>query len=132
MSTRANIVFLYEGKGTSTDLEGLNDSCDAVLYNHSDGYPEGLGKLLIGFMKTEWFREWNDDPQYLAAMCLVYLYNERNNGNVSSWCGLGVSPCIDDMVYYIYVFNCATSVFTVFRKHVDRLEKIKEFTFNSE
>lgn len=65
MSTRATVWFHDKGKETP----------EAIIYRHSDGYPEGLGQDLKRFireidnnLKDKRF----DDPSYLAAKWVVW------------------------------------------------------------
>jgi len=65
MSTRATVHFTYDPDGKP----------DAIVYRHSDGYPEGLGEDLKAFL-TDIAANVNDtrfgDPSYLAAKWVVW------------------------------------------------------------
>jgi len=62
MSTQATVHFQENGK------------TEAIIYRHTDGYPEGLGEDLQTFLnevnklKDKRF----DDPSYLAAKFVVW------------------------------------------------------------
>ena len=64
MSTRAAIHFEYPGSGDT----------EAIVYRHSDGYPDGLGQDLVRFIEE--VRTLRDtrlgDPSYLAAKWVVF------------------------------------------------------------
>jgi len=64
MSTRATVHFCYSNKHP-----------EAIIYRHSDGYPEGLGKDLETFF-DDVKAQTNDtrftDPCYLAAKFVVW------------------------------------------------------------
>ena len=69
MSTRATIHFLYKGKKDPI----------AIIYRHSDGYPEGLGEDLKEFFKDVEEQTKDgingtrfNDPSYLAAKWVVW------------------------------------------------------------
>ena len=63
MSTRATVHFQYKG------------ITEAIVYRHSDGYPEGLGTDLETFFKevSENLKDTRfDTPTYLAAKFVVW------------------------------------------------------------
>jgi hypothetical protein len=65
MSTRATIHFTYPGRKTPV----------AIVYRHSDGYPDGLGKHLETFVaeiRGNVPDNRFDDPSYLAAKWVVW------------------------------------------------------------
>ena len=67
MSTRSTVHFTY-GKRT-----------EAIVYRHSDGYPEGAGADLFNFLdelKANVADTRITDPTYLAAKYVVWLANE--------------------------------------------------------
>ena len=64
MSTRACVHFCDADKSTA-----------AIIYRHSDGYPDGLGEDLISFFKEvkDNVKDTRfDDPYYLAAKFVVW------------------------------------------------------------
>lgn len=69
MSTRSQIGF-YESK--PKDLNNFN----ALIYRHSDGYPEGVLPNIIPFLK--WWKSGRGltDTEYVSARLLQWLCNE--------------------------------------------------------
>ena len=70
MSTRCHIA-IYTSKGAAK-----SDNHHALLYKHSDGYPEGMLPILEPFLKQ--FKEVRGmgDTEYLAAWTLHALMKE--------------------------------------------------------
>ena len=68
MSTRCQIGFYRK------DEKDLN-KWEALIYRHSDGYPEGVLPELLPFLK--WFDKARgmSDTEYVSARCLQYLCN---------------------------------------------------------
>lgn len=68
MSTRASVQII--------------DGEDALyFYQHSDGYPEGLGKWLQRCLNLPHVQSCKDDPEYLAGVLIMEVnrdYIERN------------------------------------------------------
>jgi hypothetical protein len=65
MSTRACVHF----------CENEDSKADAIIYRHSDGYPDGLGKDLQSFLKAVKKNVEDtrfDDAEYLAAKFVVW------------------------------------------------------------
>lgn len=79
MSTRCMLGF-YESQ--ETDLE----KHQALLYRHSDGYPQGVLPEITPFLSwwigTPWI---GIDIEYCAARLLQYLCNEHDRGFKRSW-----------------------------------------------
>lgn len=66
MSTRATIHFEHPANPNVPE---------AIVYRHSDGYPDGLGHELVEFirrLKAEVKDHRLNDPSYLAAKWVVY------------------------------------------------------------
>lgn len=89
MSTRATIHFetkrthdyvLNDATGRYDRIERTEPifETEAIVYRHSDGYPEGLGADLVRFIEE--VRHLNDgrlnDPSYLAAKWVVFDVSE--------------------------------------------------------
>jgi len=99
MSTKATVHFNY------------GDKTRAIIYRHSDGYPDGLGKDLERFLDD--VSKLNDtrfrDPSYLAAKFVVWQANEyADKDNRLNFLSLGV--CIDDPgdIEYVYILDCSS------------------------
>jgi len=104
MSTRATVHFQYGGK------------TEAIVYRHSDGYPEGLGEDLKEFFadvqkQTKDTRF--DDPSYLAAKFVVwqadkYYAYRKNKGEHKPLNFLGVGVVLEDPgdIEYRYLLEC--------------------------
>ena len=115
MSTRALIHFVW----------GNSKSPEAMIYRHSDGYPEGLGEDLKRFL-DEVEKQTSDtrfnDPSYLAAKWVVFdaeahcqnsrdfpgvygIDSEHTGGNL---CFLGVGVICRDPggIEYRYIVRC--------------------------
>lgn len=71
MSTRSTTHFVYEGEEKPT----------AIIYRHSDGYPEGAGRDILKFLdECEKFEDSRfGDPSYLAARYVVFLASKFAN-----------------------------------------------------
>ena len=82
MSTRCHIA-VYESEGDAKE-----DKHHALLYKHSDGYPEGVVPILEPFLKQ--FKEVRglDDAEYLAAWTLRALMEHKEGVD-----GLGFGIC---------------------------------------
>jgi len=85
MSTRATIHFESRrtrrwdpDTGESVTLDEPVVETEAIIYRHSDGYPEGLGLDLVRFINE--VRQLQDtrlsDPAYLAAKWIVFDVSE--------------------------------------------------------
>jgi hypothetical protein len=118
MSTRATIHFKYIKDGPSM----------AIVYRHSDGYPDGLGKDIDEFLEEVDAQTRDNrfsDPAYLAAKWIVYdaaqharsaeqypdLYVGKGHkgGNL---CFLGVGVVMEDPgnIKYRYTLVCADNM----------------------
>jgi hypothetical protein len=116
MSTRSTTHFTYEANSKPT----------AIIYRHSDGYPEGAGVDLRRFIKQ--CSELNDsrlsDPSYLAAKYVVFLadmfnwsYDFKNGGMEKKrpasrleFISVGVVNEDPGDIEYRYVINCGKIV----------------------
>ena len=102
MSTRATVHFQQGGQ------------TEAIVYRHGDGYPDGLGKDLEGFLdelvaKVEDTRF--DDPPYLAAKWIVWdaiKYGNRG-GNFLNFLGVGIVLTDPGDIEYRYLVECDTA-----------------------
>lgn len=80
----------------------------AIIYRHSDGYPEGAGRDLLDFLnevgklKDTRF----DDPSYLAARYVVYLAKSFAGENPLDFRSIGVVDKDPGDIQYRYVVNC--------------------------
>lgn len=90
MSTRATVHFQRDGV------------TEAIVYRHSDGYPEGLGTDLIRFfseVEAQCTNRRFSDPAYLAAKFVVWQAREYA-GREYAGRGLldfrGVGICLED------------------------------------
>lgn len=112
MSTRSTTHFTY----------GDENKPAAIVYRHSDGYPDGAGVDIRKF-----FRECQklddsrlNDAQYLAAKYVVFLadmFNEKMEYKDGKWktvkpesrlefLSVGVCLCDPGDIEYRYVVNC--------------------------
>lgn len=94
MSTRAQISFNSGGQRS------------ALIYRHSDGYPEGLGQDLLTFFK-EVAGQTSDtrftDPEYLAAKWVVF---DSTSGGTLNFLGVGICVDLHDDIDYLYNVDC--------------------------
>ena len=107
MSTRATVHFQYDGK------------TDAIVYRHSDGYPEGLGEDLKAFFETVKYQCQGtmggtrfDDPCYLAAKFVVWQADKYSKEDLAGSLNfLGVGVCLEDPgdIEYRYLLECSTN-----------------------
>ena len=73
MSTRAQIRFATREAGVSFDKHP--DAIHAQFYNHSDGYPEGLGiEIAESIMNPEPISGWEIEPLTHKHGDLNYIY----------------------------------------------------------
>jgi len=102
MSTRACVHFMQNGEA------------EAKIYRHSDGYPEGLGQDLLGFLqelKTNVTDNRFTDAGYLAAKWVVRDAMENRqyaNGEPHNLNFLGVGIVAEDPtdIEYHYEVLC--------------------------
>jgi len=100
MSTRATIHFCDSNK---RDV--------AIVYNHSDGYPEGLGQDILDFFKE--VEQLDDprfnDPSYLASKWIVWKSNKYVQGdNPLNFLSVGIvlqDPCDIEFRYNVICGN---------------------------
>lgn len=102
MSTRCQIGF-YSVRPSI----GRNDlgQYKALLYCHSDGYPEGIITQIVPFIKR--FKEVRgNDTEYLAARLLQYLCNEADRV-IPEWSILGFGVCnsLHGDIEYLYAVS---------------------------
>jgi hypothetical protein len=94
MSTRAQIEFTENGKRL------------AMLYRHFDGYPTGLGQDLLDFInyvQNKLSDNRFNDPEYLAAKCLVFLLGFPKD---LKFLGIGVCNETHGDIDYFYRIEC--------------------------
>ena len=114
MSTRAQIRFATREAGVSFDKHP--DAIHAQFYNHSDGYPEGLGiEIAESIMNPEPISGWEIEPlthkhgdldyiyyiwQYPGKETWISIFEVGTNDHYCSECGhylqpqLGKDKCI--------------------------------------
>ncbi len=104
MSTRCTVHFYYGDEGNPS----------AIIYRHSDGYPDtehGVIASLDRFFKDVEAQTGGDtrfgDPTYLAAKFLVWQANEYRNGALLDF--LSVAPMLRDPddIEYRYNVRCS-------------------------
>lgn len=105
MSTRATVHF--------ADADGTR----AIVYRHSDGYPEGLGNDLQEFL-ADVSKALNDtrfnDPSYLAAKWVVwdaerhceYFHGLKNGTSRLGFLGVGIVLKDPGDIEYRYTVLC--------------------------
>ena len=97
MSTRATVHFNY-GKDTV-----------AIVYRHSDGYPEGLGVDLKEFF-NEVKKQTDDprfsDPSYLAAKFVVWQAAQYSKKDSLAFLGVGIVMEDPGDIEYRYFVDC--------------------------
>ena len=97
MSTRATIHFQETG------------ATRAIIYRHSDGYPEGLGAdLSLFFSELAASVQDNrfDDPSYLAAKYVVWQADRYHRDHPLNFLSLGVTLQDPTDIEYRYTVNC--------------------------
>lgn len=126
--TRATVHFEWNGKA------------QAIVYRHSDGYPEGLGKDLKQFFKDVQAQTGDtrfDDPSYLAAKFVVwqaaqyarhYNYETKSYEQAQPLDFLGVGVCQEDPsdIEYRYHASCDSDKTPKVRIEKERLRKMDE------
>lgn len=114
MSTRSTTHFVYN------ESDGAHNA--AIIYRHTDGYPEGAGTDIYRFFEDV-KSQTNDtrfgDPSYLAAKYVVWLadqfaYSYDFNGkemkkvkkNMLDFLSVGVCSGDPGDIEYRYTVNC--------------------------
>jgi hypothetical protein len=94
VSTRSTTHFVYPGEPT-----------EAIIYRHSDGYPEGAGKDLVRFLEitSELPDPRHGDPSYLAAKYVVYLASLFAKDDILDFLSVGVMREDPTDIEYRYV-----------------------------
>ena len=96
MSTRASIHFQSDGSDV------------AIVYRHSDGYPEGLGEDLKAFFAEVRIQCGHDtrfnDPSYLAAKWIVW--DAKQHGEGLKFLSVGVLLEDPSDIAYRYILAC--------------------------
>ena len=103
MSTRATVHFQYNGETA------------AIVYRHSDGYPEGLGEDLKKFFKDVQNQTSDtrfDDPSYLAAKFVVWQAAQYARDKAKPLEFLSVGVILEDPgdIRYRYLLECSGGV----------------------
>jgi hypothetical protein len=82
----------------------------AIVYRHSDGYPEGAGRDINQFLnECKKLKDPRlDDASYLAAKYVVFLANMFNNSHASrlDFIGVGIVDATFDDFAYSYTIDC--------------------------
>ncbi len=103
MSTRSTASFVYPGS---------HDKPEAIIYRHSDGYPEAAGVDLKRFIQevSELPDSRFSDPSYLAAKYVVWLAGMFNKygstDNPMDFISVGVVSQNPGDIEYRYVVEC--------------------------
>ena len=104
MSTRATVHFQYKGV------------TKAIVYKHSDGYPDGLGKDLEKFL-DEVEENLSDtrfnDPQYLAAKFVVWQVKDYEKyyglkNHFLDFFNVGIYLTDPSDIEYRYLLECSS------------------------
>jgi len=96
MTTRAVVKFQWRGE------------TDAIIYKHCDGYPEGLGSLLLRFIEEvrhSQQRNFLDGPGGMAARLCAFLL-KADPGEVVEVC---MKPPGDEE--FTYIIECKGASF---------------------
>jgi hypothetical protein len=103
MSTRCTTHFQSYGR------------TEAIIYRHTDGYPEGAGKDIAKFLvKCKQLPDSRlTDPSYLAAKYVVFLasmfsrdYKTNHFRNKLDFISVGVVSSDPEDIEYRYTVNC--------------------------
>lgn len=118
MSTRCNIAF-YENE------EKGFEEFEALIYKHSDGYPDGVLPFLVPFVQ-KFLSVRGFDVEYLSARALQHFANETDKGleeyrreqgdEVETFEVLGFGICKDfhgDIEYLYCVYPDKIKVYSV-------------------
>lgn len=106
MATRANICVLEIDLKNFTK-EVLEKHSSLIIYNHWDGYPEGLGEILKGFVDSEVGKGRFYDDGYFKASLVTYVA-DRNRQDMIDNCdntGFGINDYISEDIEYLYVID---------------------------
>ena len=98
MSTRCQIG-IYRTK--PTDLTKYH----ALLYRHSDGYPEGVLPDITPFLETFHSQRGMSDVEYLAAWLIYHLIRPYDDANYGKYLGHGISTRFHGDIEYFYAIS---------------------------
>lgn len=121
MSTRATIWFHNKGAAKP----------EAIIYRHSDGYPEGLGadlKRFVAEVKSKLQDTRFSDPSYLAAKWVVFDADQHNGHYLDAnetrhplnFLSVGICRSDPGDIEYRYHVVCDGNP-TIWGEEVDRL-----------
>lgn len=105
MSTRSTTHFV----DSSFSKAGEEPFLSAIIYRHSDGYPEGAGKDLIEFLyRCQRLRDSRlNDVSYLAAKYVVFLSERFRRGADSlDFLSVGIHMTDPGDIEYRYIVDC--------------------------
>lgn len=110
MSTRAQILILDKNidyKNSYKYPQELIHYCYCLFYIHCDGYPEGLGKDLEDYIKSNGAQTRLNDVEYLSANILPYLKDttRKDMEKEHDYTGFGISKEIHGDIEYLYIIN---------------------------
>ncbi len=94
MSTRCQI-------GIYNNKEVNNHDFVALLYRHTDGYPDGILPDIKPFLKEFDIERGCEDTEYLAARLLQYLCN-KHDLHKKDFIGLGICNDFHEDIEYFY------------------------------
>lgn len=134
MSTRCHIA-IYE-----SEEDAKADKHHTLLYNHSDGYPDGVLPILEPFLKQFKEERGMGDTEYLAAWTLhalmddtvQYTLSAKKEGrckyapeNGMTGCGFGICTGMHGDIEYLYkIYPDALEVWEVDGRGEDQETKL--------
>ncbi len=108
MATRANICVLDINLNKYT-MEDLEKHSSLIIYNHWDGYPEGLGEILKAFVDSDVGKGRFYDESYFKASLVTWVC-DRNRQDMIDKCnntGFGIQDYFNGDIDYLYVIDMA-------------------------
>ena len=130
MATRANICVLdLDTKLKNYTVSALEKHSSLIIYNHWDGYPEGLGEILKEFVDSEVGQGRFFDESYFKASLVTWIC-DRNRQDMIDNCdntGFGIQDYLNDDIDYLYVIDMSERTLTCYRN--DRLGSFDSIEF---
>lgn len=86
------------------------------IYKHHDSYPEGLGKILKEFLKSDVGQGRIGDTEYFCASLFTYVA-DRNRQDMINTCnntGIGIADSIHGDIEYLYLIELDKRILTCY------------------
>jgi hypothetical protein len=107
MSTRCQIgMYEYDNNKLS--------EWDALIYKHSDGYPEGIIPLIIPILADFEKNRGLDDIEYASSWLVYGLKKEQVENGSNPYLQIGICKDFHDDIAYYYAVRCESKIIDVY------------------